>query len=84
MAARDVRKNINLFVDGRGYAGQLQEFNPPVLTQKTEEFRGGGMVGPVAIPMGLEALMASATLIAYDRARPADIGRTHPTSEQLS
>ena len=32
MAARDVLKNINLFVDGRGYAGQLQDYTPPVLT----------------------------------------------------
>ncbi len=29
MAARDVRKNFNLFVDGKGYAGQVEEFTPP-------------------------------------------------------
>lgn len=67
MAARDVSKNINLFVDGRGYAGQLQEFTPPVLSKATEEFRGGGMVGPVKLNMGLEAMDASFSLIAYDR-----------------
>ena len=29
MSARDVRKNLNAFVDGRGYAGQLSSFTPP-------------------------------------------------------
>ena len=67
MAARDVRKNFNLFVDGKGYAGQAEEFTPPKLTLKTEEFRGGGMDGPIELTMGLEKLEASFSLIAYDR-----------------
>ena len=67
MAARDVRKNFNLFVDGKGYAGQVEEFTPPKLTLKTEEFRGGGMDGPIELTMGLEKLEASFSLIAYDR-----------------
>jgi Bacteriophage tail tube protein len=66
MAARDVLKNLNLFVDGRGYAGQLQEYSPPDLTLATEDFRGGGMDGPVAIDQGMEALTAAFVLIAYD------------------
>ncbi|AMW35750.1 hypothetical protein HEQ62_10815 [Haematospirillum jordaniae] len=41
MAARDVLKNINLFVDGRGYAGQLSEYSPPSLALVTEDFRAG-------------------------------------------
>lgn len=67
MAARDVRKNFNLFVDGKGYAGQVEEFTPPKLALKTEEFRGGGMDGPIEMTMGLEKLEASFSLIAYDR-----------------
>ena len=39
-------KNINLFIDGRGYAGKVDEFDPPKLTIKTEEFRAGGMDAP--------------------------------------
>lgn len=66
MAARDVIKNQNLFVDGRGYAGQLQEVTPPALTLVTEEFRGGGMDLPVELTMGMEALKADFTLVAYD------------------
>lgn len=67
MSARDVLKNINLFVDGRGYAGQVEEVTPPKLTLKMEEFRGGGMDAPIEIPMGHELLTASFSMIAYDR-----------------
>ena len=66
MAARDVRKNLNLFVDGRGYAGQIEEFNPPKLALVTEEFRGGGMDAPIEITMGMEKLECDFSLIAYD------------------
>ena len=67
MAARDIRKNMNCFVDGRGYAGQVDEINPPKLTLKTEEFRAGGMDAPVAVTMGMEKLDADFTLKAYDK-----------------
>lgn len=66
MAARDVLKNLNLFVDGRGYAGQIQNYSPPDLTLTTEDFRGGGMDSAVAIEMGQEPLETSFSLIAYD------------------
>lgn len=66
MAARDVIKNLNLFVDGRGYAGQVEEFNPPKLTLKTEEFRAGGMDAPVELTMGMEKLEADFSLISFD------------------
>ena len=67
MAARDVRVNLNLFVDGKGYAGQIEEWTPPPLTTKNEEFRGGGMDAPINIKMGLERLETSFSLIAFDR-----------------
>ena len=66
MAARDVRKNLNLFVDGRGYAGQIDEFNPPKLALKTEEYRGGGMDAPIELTMGMEKLECDFSLISYD------------------
>lgn len=66
MVALNVRKNINLFVDGRGYAGQVEEFNAPKLALKTEEFRAGGMNGPVELTMGMEKLESDFTLISYD------------------
>ena len=67
MAARDVRKNMNLFVDGRGYAGQVEEFNAPKLTLKTEEFRAGGMDAPIELTMGMEKLECDFSLVAYDQ-----------------
>lgn len=66
MAARDVRKNLNLFVDGRGYAGQVEEFNAPKLALATEEYRGGGMDAPIELTMGMEKLEADFSLISYD------------------
>lgn len=67
MAAKDIRKYINLFVDGRGHAGELEEFTAPKLAMKMEEFRGGGMAAPRDIPFGMEKLEADFTLISYDR-----------------
>lgn len=67
MAARDVRKNLNLFVDGRGYAGQIEEFNPPKLALVTEDFRAGGMDAPIELTMGMEKLEADFSLISYDK-----------------
>ncbi len=65
-AARNVRKQINLFVDGRGMAGQIVEYNAPQLTLKTEEFQGGGMYGPLELTLGHEALVCDFTLLSYD------------------
>ena len=66
MSASDVRKNFNIFVDGRGYAGQATEFNAPKLSLKMEEFRGGGMDGTVEIPVGMEKMNSDFALVKYD------------------
>lgn len=68
MAAEDVLKNINAFVDGRGYAGKIGEFNEPKLTNVEEDFRAGGMDLPIGITMGMEKLECDFTLMNYDRA----------------
>lgn len=65
MAARDVRKNLNLFVDGMGQAGQIDEFNAPKLSLTTEDFRGGGMDAPIKITMGMEPLETDFSLVSY-------------------
>ncbi|WOH61896.1 phage major tail tube protein [Bradyrhizobium sp. BWC-3-1] len=67
MTARDVRKNFNLFVDGQGYAGQVNSVTPPKLTKKTEEFRGGGMNMPVKLGMGMEAMDADFSMIQFSK-----------------
>jgi P2 family phage contractile tail tube protein len=61
-----VLKNFSLFVDGRGYAGVVEQLTLPVLTTKMEEFRGGGMDVPAEIDMGQEKLEASFQLFEYD------------------
>lgn len=63
---RNVRKNYNVFVDTRGYAGQTEDFSAPKLTLKTEEFKGGGMFTPMEITMGSEKLEAGFTLLSSD------------------
>jgi len=72
--ARDVLKNINLFVDGRGYAGEVTELTPPVPTLVTEDFRAGGMNGATRVTMGMEPMEASFVLASYDRAVLAAFG----------
>lgn len=66
MAARDILKNFNLFVDGRGYAGQIGEYTPPNPSIATEEFRAGGMDAPIELDMGQELMETSFQLRAYD------------------
>lgn len=62
-----ILKNFNLFIDGRGYVGKVEEVNPPKLNIKTEEFRAGGMDSPAMIDMGVEKLEGSFTLLEYDK-----------------
>lgn len=66
MAARDILKNFSLFVDGRGYAGQIDQYSPPDLSLTVEDFRAGGMDAPIALDMGQEGMETSFVLAAYD------------------
>lgn len=68
MALPRILKNFSLFVDGRGYAGRVDEVSPPKLAIKTEEHRAGGMDAPIAIDMGMEKLEASFTVAEHDPA----------------
>lgn len=49
-------KNLNLFGDGESFLGQVASVKLPVLTRAMEEYRGGGMNGPVKIDMGQNSL----------------------------
>ncbi|WP_350614728.1 phage major tail tube protein [Pseudomonas sp. HY7a-MNA-CIBAN-0227] len=51
--------NTNLFVDGINFTGDVPSLSLPKLTIKTDEYRGGGMAGPIEMAMGLEKLEAS-------------------------
>ena len=67
MALAKLQRNISLFIDGRGYYGKVDEFDPPKLTVKTEEFRAGGMDMPVEVDMGMEKLESTLTLSGTDK-----------------
>jgi hypothetical protein len=66
LIARNILKNLNLFLDGRGYAGQVTEYTAPDMTVATEDLRAGGMDAPLPIDQGMEALSASFVLAGYD------------------
>lgn len=56
MALPKKLKNMNLFVDGENYRGQVATVTLPTLTRTFEDYRGGGMDGPVKVDMGQEAI----------------------------
>ena len=58
MALPSKLKNLNLFNDGESYIGQITEFKLPKLSRKFEEYRAGGMGGPVDIDLGGEKIEA--------------------------
>ena len=66
--ASKILKNFNLFVDGRGNAGNIEELKLPTLSLKDEEFRAGGMDAPISVEMGQEKMEASFILTGYDSA----------------
>lgn len=80
MAARNIIKNMTTSVDGRGYAGNVTEYTPPVLTLQTEEHRAGGMDAPITLDMGMEVLETSFVLRSYDREILRQFGVTEGNS----
>ena len=63
-----ILKNMNLFIDGTGYAGRIDELNLPQLATSTEEHRAGGMDAPIQVDMGMEAMEATFVLSDFDEA----------------
>jgi len=51
--------NLNLFVDGVSFQGDVPSLTLPKLTLKMEEHRPGGMDMPVEIDLGMEKLEAA-------------------------
>lgn len=49
-------KNFNFFMDGESFVGRVPELSLPKLTKKTEQYRGGGMLGEIDVEMGLDKL----------------------------
>ncbi len=65
-AAANILKNFNLFVDGRGHAGNCDELQLPTLALTVEDYRAGGLDTSVAVEMGQEKMESSFTLSKYD------------------
>ncbi|WP_323162865.1 phage major tail tube protein [Stenotrophomonas maltophilia] len=65
-STRNVRKNFNFYVDGKGFAGNVESFTAPKLTLKTEDFQAGGMFAPTEITFGHEKLEAEASFLSDD------------------
>lgn len=61
-----VLKNFNVFVDGDSYAGCAKTIELPELVKKTEEYRGAGMIGDIALDMGFEKLEMTITYTGVD------------------
>lgn len=56
MALPKKLKFFNVFGDGISWLGQCVEVKLPVLSRKLEEYRAGGMNGPIDLDFGMEKL----------------------------
>jgi len=54
-------KTMNVFNEGQSWLGEVSSVTLPKITAKTEDWRGAGMLGEVAIDMGLEKLELETT-----------------------
>ena len=54
-------KDMNVFQNGTSFLGQAKSFVRPKLTLVTEEYRAGGLGGPIKIETGIAALEAEHT-----------------------
>jgi P2 family phage contractile tail tube protein len=69
-------KNFILFNDGHAYLGEVPECTPPKLSRKMEEYRAGGMNGPISLDMGMEAMEMDWTAAGYISSLFAQWGET--------
>ncbi|MEJ1398772.1 MAG: phage major tail tube protein [Candidatus Sedimenticola sp. (ex Thyasira tokunagai)] len=55
-------KNFNMFIEGEGFAGRVDEVTLPKLSRKMEGFRAGGMNAEVDVDQGMEKLETEISL----------------------
>lgn len=67
MALSRKLKKLNVFLNGDNWVGVAEDFTPPKLSRKFENYRGGGMSGSVGVDMGFDdsALDVSFTFGGY-------------------
>ncbi len=66
MALEHIMRNFVVFVDGFGKVGSGEECQLPKITDKVEEFLGGGMYRPIEIPLSGEKMEAEFKLSSFD------------------
>ena len=79
-----VLKGFNLFIDGQGYAGLVEEVNLPRLDLKMDEIYNGGMDAPLDVEMGMSKLECDFTLSEYNTDVIKLFGLRDGTGAQLS
>lgn len=55
-------KNINIYIEGGSYLGEVGEYEEPKLAIATDDWRGGGMIGSIKYDMGIEPMEAMIVL----------------------
>lgn len=82
--ASNILKHFNLFVDGVGFAGEIDELQPPSLTLIEEDHRAGGMDAPIGIDMGMEKMELTFTLSSFSASALKLFGLTSGAQTQLT
>jgi P2 family phage contractile tail tube protein len=67
-------KNFATFVDGENYMGETPEVTLPTLSRKMEEYRAGGMNGPVSLDLGQEKMEAELKMAGFQTELLAGFG----------
>jgi P2 family phage contractile tail tube protein len=83
MALPKKLKAFNVFQDGDNYRGECSEFELPKLSRKMEEYRSGGMNGPIDIDLGQEKIEVTHTYGGLMRAIYEKYGVTKHDGVQL-
>ena len=78
-------KNLNLFNDGNSYLGVVKSCTLPTLGRKMEDYRGGGMNGPVKVDHGIsdDGIVFEWTLGGWDKLAIGQWGIENANGVQL-
>lgn len=79
-----VLKNMNLFVDGVSFSGDVPSLTLPKLTLKTEDYQGGGMFAPIEFAVGMEKIESSFTTNGVRREALKFFGLADQTATSLT
>lgn len=78
-------KNMNLYVDGQSYVGEVSAVTLPNLARKMEAWRGGGMGGALKADLGLDddAMQMEWTIGGYSKQVLTQFGQGTTDAVQL-